>query len=308
MALDSDYFRLSAGLESAWAESENFTSEYKQLVASAIPGVTEHVYPHSEAQLDQLQMAIVASNFLRSFENEKVEWLSEASRKFPQAFRVFIYEVAVYFHDSEKELPSEFMKSLALYIEDSKSHIAVLNYDNLLYDALTEAKTLRGFSGPLIDGFLKSGFDPENLERRYKNATGWYMHLHGSPLFIGNQKLMRGDRSRLTSTTKTSHIVLTHVKHKPSIIDSSAILREYWNRFDQALDETSRVIIFGYSGEDLHLNDKVSSRARPVSIVEWGGIGGMEERKVSWERRLPRCSIQLHHLENILDFEDWDSL
>lgn len=152
MALNEEYFRLSAGLENAWNCSPNFTPDHKLLVASAIPSVSDEECPKSEEQLDQLQMALLALKFLRSLESKKsAEWLNKISRELPQAFQTFIHAAAVYFHDSGKALPPQFIENLAQFINDSKSHVALLNYDNLLYDALTEAEILKGYSGRLIE-------------------------------------------------------------------------------------------------------------------------------------------------------------
>jgi hypothetical protein len=320
MALNSDYFRLSAGLAHAWNTSPDFTSDYKKLVASAISGANKD-YPESEDQLDRLQMALIASKFLRSLEaKNEVQWLNETSRELPRAFQSFIHTVAVYFHDSGERLSRLFMENLAGFIDSSRSHVAVLNYDNLLYDALTREKILDGYKGALIDGFHYGGFHVENLNRNYPERLGWYLHLHGSPLFIGNKKLMRSDRNQL-DPTHASHIVLTHVKHKSSIIDASPILSEYWKRLDQAFDESAQIILFGYSGFDTHLNHRIVSGAvssfavlrKPVHIVEWDGGQPankwsrmqVDEREGFWKKQLPGCDVTLHHLRNILEFKEW---
>ena len=246
MALDEDYFSLSTGLKSVWEGSEHFRTEHKRLLVSAIDGLSINDYPQSEEQLDQLQVAIVASEFLRNFESVDVKWLSEMSREFPEAFRRFVHEVASYFYDSGKALPDSFVSHLSDFVKETKSHVAVLNYDNLLYDSFTNSGVLSGFDGTLIDGFLKAGFAKGNLDRKNTNMLGWYLHLHGSPLFVGNRKLMRDQRG-FVEPDERSHIVLTHVEHKPLVIASSPILSEYWSRLPKALKEADKVIIFGYS-------------------------------------------------------------
>ena len=311
MALNSDYFRLACGLNAAWNATNTFTPEHKRLVASAIPGVSDEQYPESEEQLDRLQMALVASNFLRAFETKDVRWLTDTSRELPTAFRRFVHAVAVYFHESGLHLPLAFMEPLADYIGKTRSHIAVLNYDNLLYDGLKSFNLLRGYQGALIDGFWRStGFQTSNLERHAgRDSLGWYLHLHGSPLFVGNDKMMGTARDFLDPTAE-SHIVLTHVHHKPSIIDSSHILSEYWRRLNQALDEAEHVILFGYSGEDLHLNEKIISAAtgKRVFIVEWAGTGDRAARYHYWATRLKGMRLELNALGNILDFTEWSEL
>jgi hypothetical protein len=309
MSLDRKYFSLSAGLAAVWSGTSSFTQQQKKLVISAIPGLSSTKYPESEEQLDILHVALVAAGFLKSFESPKVKWLSKSSRKLPQAFRQFVHEVGVYFHSSDQTLPESFVTPLVDFVNDTKSHVAVLNYDNLLYDAFVQTKVLDGYNGSLIDGFWGDGFASKNLERYNVPEHGWYLHLHGSPLYIGNKKLMRKDR-RTLEPTENSHIVLTHVKHKPLIIASSNILSEYWRYFDEALDESDRVVLFGYSGCDTHLNDRLHLRCqgKTIHVVEWRGNGESTERRRYWKSKLKDCDIKLQELDNILQFTNWKRL
>lgn len=306
MAIDGQYFALRSGLQSVWNGSEHFTAKHKRLVLSAIPGLSVDQYPESEKQLDQLQIAMAASEFLKGFESDDVKWLSDMSREFPQAFRRFIHEVASYFHHSGRTLPGTFADPLSEFIKETKSHVAVLNYDNLLYDSFTKTEVLSGFT-VLIDGFLSTGFAKKNLNR-YANQ-GWYLHLHGSPLFVGNRKRVRDERSFFVPD-ETSHIVLTHVEHKPLVIAYSPILSEYWSRLAEALNESNKIIVFGYSGFDTHLNDTVTSNChgKEIHIIEWAGSGNIEERAREWRDSLDGCDIHLRHLDNPLEFNDWRAL
>src|SRR5687768_9780166 len=111
--------------------------------------------------------------------------------------------------------------------------------------------------------------------------------------------------------THASHIVLTHVRHKPSIIDSSHILSEYWKRLDRALEESENIVLFGYSGCDVHLNHRVivnASVKKPVHVIEWGGSYDEGERGRFWNKELRNCDVTVHSLENILEFQDWNRL
>ena len=85
MAIDPQYFKLESGLQSVWNGSGHFSVDHKRLVTSAIR-LQGNEYPKSEGQLDELQVAIAASNFLKSFESVDVKWLNAKSRDFPQAF------------------------------------------------------------------------------------------------------------------------------------------------------------------------------------------------------------------------------
>ncbi len=213
----------------------------------------------------------------------------------------------MYFHHSELELPSDFIGPLSTFINDTKTHVATLNYDNLLYDAFNASGVLDGYNGPLIDGFWRSGFAEDNLDRHQVERHGWYMHLHGSPLYIGNSKIMGGERAFL-GAEENSHIVLSHVKHKPLIIGSSHILSTYWRRLEKAFEEADRIILFGYSGLDLHLNDRIRLRKdnKDLIVVEYSGVGDYSDRLSFWEHQTGFSKIELVHMDNILEFKNWD--
>jgi len=306
MALDPNYFALATALREVWSGSANFYAHHKRLVSSAIPGLTENDFPHTEEQLDQLQVAIVASEFLRGFETEDVKWLDETAKDLPEAFRRFVHEVAAYFHSSGAVLPLAFLQSLSNFIRETKSHVATLNYDNLLYDGLRSQGILDGYNGSLLDGFHRNGFNNENMDRFSAARHGWYLHLHGSPLFIGNSKVM-GEARRLFEPDESSHIVLTHVKHKPVIIEGSAILSSYWDRFHAALAESDSIIVVGYSGEDTHLNQSIADRAgdRRIKVVEWQANHDPQARKRYWTSILKSDSVQIIGLPNILHYTGW---
>lgn len=309
MALDSEYFVLKNALKTAWNTSGEFKEHHKKLIKTALPEMANIEFPESEEMLDKLQVAITAIETLRDFEKNDISWLNDSSREVPDAFKKYIHEVGLYFHKSNKNLPFDFISQLANFIRKSNSHIGILNYDNLLYDPLCQLKILSGFSGYLIDGFTdKKGFDPSNLDR-LQDHLGWFMHLHGSPLFINNHKKTGAARDFLMPTSEC-HIVLTHVKHKLTLINRSKILSEYWSRLSKAIKESKSIILFGYSGNDLHLNQIISAQGvdKRISIVEWKGNGDFKSRKIFWESSLDLICINLLQLENILEFSEWSKL
>ncbi|MDX5363592.1 MAG: SIR2 family protein [Pseudazoarcus pumilus] len=307
LALDPEYFSLGNGLTSVWNDTDHLSKEHKSLILSAIKGTTEETPPCSEDQLDQLQVAIVATEFLCNFEVGGTSWVSPPAKQLPSAFKKYIHEVALHFHRSNSELPNEFLEPLSDYIKSTKSHVVTLNYDNLLYDGFKSKGVLDGYNGPLIDGFWAStGFDEEHLDRRNIKRHGWYMHLHGSPLFIGNNKVMRAGRDFL-DPEEESHIVLAHVKHKPLIIGSSHILSSYWRRLEKAFEESDQVVLFGYSGLDEHLNERIKLRKeeKELLVVEWDGSGEERDRRRYWEEKVGFPRFDLVRLESILDFTAW---
>jgi len=308
MALDPEYFQLKTALRKVWTNTDLLSTVQKELIKSALENTSDEAYPSSEDQLDDLQVALFASELLKGFETPTVEWLNKNSRDVIAAFKRFIHQVSLYFQQYEKELPDEFIDSLSKYILDCRAHVVTLNYDNLLYDPLCRRKILSGFDGALIDGFTGK-FNPTNLVRfgdRVK-TLGWFLHLHGSPLFVGDRKLGGAGRAFLEAE-EACHIVLTHVAHKLSVIQNSEVLSEYWERFEDALEESSEIIIFGYSGADTHLNKIVSKLAKEklIGVVEWDGTGQYSTRLQFWKDTFVDCQfIHLTHSQNVLDFKDW---
>ncbi|WP_064603027.1 SIR2 family protein [Photobacterium sp. J15] len=310
MALDHRYFSLTNALETIWEGTEHFDAYKKQLIIGSIDGLGEHNAPQGEHQLEKLQIAIVVTDYLKKLEVEGgPRWLSEHASDLPQAYNKFIHEVAFYFHQSGEFLPNTFLNPLADYIRESKSHVATLNYDNLLYDGLKNKNILNGFD-LLIDGFTRtSGFTSDNLNRFSRRNQAWYMHLHGSPLYQGDRKLLRDERDNIEWNEK-SHIVLTHIKHKPMIIDSSDILREYWKRLPRAITEAEVIILFGYSGNDTHLNRKITEHAigKKIHIIEYSGVGTPLDRSLFWNSKFIGFNVEVHLLDSVIDFTEWTDL
>ena len=312
MALDPEYFLLKTGLHSVWNNSKLLNEEQKALIRSALPKVTDDAYPESEEMLDDVQVAIFASELLQEFEVNDVEWLNQNSREIVSSFKRFIHKVGLYFQSSNQKLPDEFADPFVEYIKSTKSHIAVLNYDNLIYDSLCVNKVLDAYRGTLIDGYNHNTFSPKALDRYGSNMKnlGWFLNLHGSPLFVGDDKLSGAGRDFLEPNEKC-HIVLTHVRHKPYFIKSSNVLTEYWSRLERALRESKKIVLFGYSGLDKHLNDVITkySVEKRVTIVEWDGVGTQESRTNFWMEALDwEGNFDLIHKDNILEFMDWHLL
>ena len=183
MALDANYFALDRAIGDVWNADDLLSTSSKQLICHCLPE-DQNDRPHGEEDLDILQLALSACEFLGRIAEARIHWLSEDGKAFPVAVRQFIYQTAMKFHGHPQGLPDAFVDALAAFIRDSKSHVATLNYDNLLYQPLIEREVLKGYSGALVDGFHNSGFDYDHLERKYGRTFGYYLHLHGSPLFV----------------------------------------------------------------------------------------------------------------------------
>jgi hypothetical protein len=307
MALDSAYFSLDRALGHVW-DGAVLDDPAKNLICQCLRG-EDADRPHGEAELDILHYALSACDFLNAVGGGEFHWLSAEGQNFPVAVRRLFYETAVQFHQYEGALPAPFCDSLSHFLRTTRSHIATLNYDNLIYQPLIERGVLAGYDGALVDGFHRDGFGVEHMERWFGNNFGYYMHLHGSPLFVNRGRAIVKIRQReLVPETDTvsSHIVLSHVRHKPIIIGASPLLTAYWQYLLQAIGESTEVIMVGYSGLDNHLNDVLRRSAAGVAIrvVEWVGAG--QDREAFWTQQLGRA-VTVVPQESILDFAEWDA-
>ena len=308
MALDPEFFSIDKAIGKIW-DGEALDQVSKDLICQCLPG-EEPDRPHGEDDIDVLQLALSACDFLNIVSYGKTHWLTDDGQGFPLTVRKLFYSVAMSFHGFQGALPAGFTDSLVKFLLQTKSHVATLNYDNLLYQPLIERKVLRGYSGALVDGFHGTGFQPDNLERKFERTFGYYLHLHGSPLFIdrNGQTLKLQQRELVEGDTVSSHIVLTHVDHKPTVISASHLLVAYWQYLLQAFSESEEIILVGYSGADKHLNTLLLRSARdiPIRIVEWNEAGNEAERMQFWGESLKR-EITLIQLHSIFEFEEWSA-
>lgn len=308
MALDPYHFSLPNALQRIW-DGDSLDTTHKQLISNCLPNKFGSC-PQGEEDLDLLHRVISSCQFLSEIpQTNELHWLSSQGLGFPIACRLFITQVATALYDFNYSIPENFGSKLAEFVRSTKSHVATLNYDKLLYDLFIKYNLFNGFEGALVDGITKSGFNSEFLKRKYGKDFGYYLHLHGSPLFKDRdgaiKKLSRLELN-LRQPEPSSHIVLTHIRHKPDVISTSEILRSYWNHLDFSLSESSEVILFGYSGLDQHLNNKLLniSQTRQIKVIEWTGSGNYSERELFWSNTLGQ-RVKLIHLENILNFEQW---
>jgi len=309
MAINPDYFRLDEAIKSVWEDEEIVNEAAKQLICSCLPeGVDE--YPRGEEDMDRLQLALASCEFLSNIQTEQFHWLTAHGKAFPDAVRSFIYNASIHFHNPDDKLPESFITPLIEFVSQTKSHVATLNYDNLLYRPFIDNKVLSGYNGVLVDGFPNAGFDEENLVRKFGKNFGYYLHLHGSPLYVKRNervyKLSQCDVSQ-RSDLLSSHIVLTHVEHKKTIIEKSNVLKTYWSFLQKSIQESSEVLLVGYSGLDVHLNELISSlcETKKNRVVEWSGSGELDVRGEFWSEQLNH-EVVLIHLENILEFMEWE--
>lgn len=315
MALDPHCFSLKTALASAWSETgEGLLDEFpKKQVMRCLDSEDISTAPTSEEELETLQRVIAACDFLDDVGDGEISWLSEQGQSFPKSVRRYFGLTAAHFQNHTHILPESFIDSFCEYLRNTKSHIATLNYDNLLYRPFIEHGVCQGYNGCLVDGFHASGgFDPDNLERKYAKDFGWYMHLHGSPLFMERPDgaIEKIQQSRLPETHhEHKHLILTHYDYKLAMIEDSVLLSAYWDYFGKAMKESRNLVMFGYSGLDKHINERikdhldVDENCMNVRVVEWSGAG--ENREGFWKKRLGEC-VEVTLLDSILEFDFCD--
>lgn len=326
-ALNNDHFNLTSAMRSVWISEDCLTPAQKDLIATAIEGVEIENGPENEEQLFGTQLALLACELLEKATNDETlgRWLTDDALGYPSALNKYTYEVARHFHNHDMELVfhdrwNRFINSFLAFVFRSKSHVATLNYDTLLYEPFNNSLEIdgaqiqlcNGFNGTLLDGYTHGlGFSAQNLERRFNpEQKAYYMHLHGSPLFVDDdggtpRKLTRAQLQNEIGEKK-SHIVLTHGAMKPVVISSSKVLEMYWSHLAEAIHEAEEIILFGYSGADRHLNNKIKKHREetPVRVVE-RTHDNQDGRSAYWSAKLGG-NTKVTAFQNILDFENWD--
>lgn len=306
MALDHQHFSLQSALEDIWNKADFLTLEQKGLIERSLG---RGGAPEGEHELDQLHQAVTYCKALNRIGAGNVHWLTEDGQSFPEITATYIHKVATKLHNYDGALPDAYEAALVDFIKTTRSHVATLNYDKLLYNSFIDNNIFNGYSGCLVDGMLDRGFSADALERKYGNSFGYYLHLHGSPLFVNrNQEVMKLSRQQLSvdRNEASEHIVLTHVKHKPSVIAASNALSTYWDYLKFTLSEAKEIILFGYSGLDNHLNLILRPylNSKPLRVVEWSGAGEQVERETYWRATLGQ-SVSVVRLDNITAFTQW---
>lgn len=323
-ALDNGFFDLTRALERSWDHEGLLTDKQKGLICSCLPaGVIEksNPAPTNEEDLDILQQVLSACDTIKKIEqNADIQdaWLSEHGLGFPVAVRKYLHMAACYFHNRDElsfeesgniSLPQDFSQSLRQAILDKGAHVATLNYDDLLYEAFVGTDVFNRYK--LRDGFSRGTFDIDRQKRcRKAGSEGWFLHLHGSPLFVtrGNssKKLGRADLPTMQGVDST-HLVLTSIKHKRSVINASEILSAYWGLLEGSAKSVKNIVIIGYAGQDTHLNDilsRVHSDAK-IRVVERAEGKEKKERVTYWKEKIYHSNIDVVLMPSILDFQDW---
>ncbi|CUH67406.1 hypothetical protein TL5118_02178 [Thalassovita autumnalis] len=312
-AFDNDFYSLKRALEEAWSEEGPLNDDERALIANCLSDGAvgpEMAAPTEEAQLRDLQRVVDACDLIAHFQeraNCDEAWLTGNGEDFPNAVRRYFHHAASQFHSAEHKLPPEFAQKFRAFVERDRPHIATLNYDDLLYGSFVETPIAQQHL--LRDGFLRGKFDFEFHKRLMIEGEGWFLHLHGSPLFIRrggkDRKITRAELPSHLGYERT-HLVLTDAKSKPGAINSSAILRRYWAELAEILKQPVAVTLFGYGGADLHLNRLISEAHEGATIRVVSRTPDDENSaKAHWECLFRSRDLEFLFLDNILDLQDW---
>lgn len=316
-ALSNDYYDLGAAMRFAWADDETLDDAQRDLIRKCLPRpdlIDDDEQVPGEHHLDNLQRVLAACDEISKFETDGDGWLNERGRSFPNAIRSFIHRTASYFHEAPYVLPTDFIDPLLEHVRENRSHVATLNYDELLYRAFVGTDVFNGYSC-LIDGFVPS-FDASNLIRWRPDSQSFYLHLHGSPLYFENASgELRKSALRdlpIIHGYSTTHIVLTEVQHKFSVIQSSEILKAYWSCLKEAIREVDSIVLVGYGGHDTHLNQiiRANFHGRQIEIVErsqdnYCNLEERQKRQAFWKHKVGTTTM-LHWPSNLCEFSHWN--
>ncbi|MGE0526862.1 MAG: hypothetical protein AB7G93_23510 [Bdellovibrionales bacterium] len=270
-ALDPAYFGIETGIRAVWDDEDALiTRDSKQSIIQCLPAIAgaRPAIPTGENDLEILHRVVTACGLISQVENGARIWLTDHGHRFPQVIEHLIGRIAHYFHRCATTSAQfdAFIAGVVTFVRENNAHVATLNYDNLLYQPLIDADILAN-NGHLLDGFAGLFFDESHMER-FNRRKGWYLHLHGSPLFYDDGETIRKitqpnlDDSFDPPNVLHRHIVLNHTRIKPEIISGSKLLSTYWEMFGKALDESRRIVIFGYGGLDTHLNKRIAEWVR----------------------------------------------
>ena len=78
MALDPEYFSLDRAIGVVWDDKALLDNDSKELIINCLPRASDG-RPHGEDELDTLQLALSACDFLNGISSSRIHWLSDVS-------------------------------------------------------------------------------------------------------------------------------------------------------------------------------------------------------------------------------------
>ncbi len=343
MAIDAEKFNLKNAIQRVWDRTSRLLNDSSKEEIQRLVGIntnTPRSIPASELQLATIHRFHRSTRDLHELQPTTTKWITNEALNLNAQINYFLAAVANEFYIPDDFSTPEFdnfISNLCTFIKnDNCVHVATLNYDNILYKKFISHNVFGRFTETkLVDGFLgktSPTFSEGNLERKHGNSFGWYMHLHGTPMYVSRgsrDQVEKFHNNGVTGFLKSLedftmvpyfHLVLTAPQFKEDVISGSKVLMAYWRQLRIALSESEELVIFGYSGADRHLNAEVRQWAlnkhhnqRPFSIIIVTYLDNADHP--SWcKNLLPgsivdifKDSVKIVKLNNILEF-DFNSL
>lgn len=326
-SLDANYFDFKQGMEKGWDRTKS--KKIKSLIKDSLGKAK----PRKEKDLEIIQDCFLKLQSIeyqiKGLPNALKKALELHINKDKERYFNYLFNVSSHFYhyqptDAEPRVLAKFntfMNNFCSYIRKKwiagdTVHVATLNYDGLLYkNFIKNEGILNGLDGCLVDGITDAGFKKEYLQPKYGKNFGWFLHLHGSPLFYSEyNSIKKNTYKQGTSSSEAvlykpgrKHIILCHPKQKYESIQYSNILSEYLEHFKVAINHTDYLVILGYGGEDTYINEIIKSslkKAGTIFVIERSAEESSEERSIFWKARLcPNgTKFKLIQKETILDF------
>lgn len=320
-ALDNRGFSLDHIMPKVW--HEKLIRGERELIANFVPSIDMSEGPTEESRLINAQVALSASNILKSGFGESEarnlkHWFAKPAqhKDLKKALNKFTFEIARELDVTSKEFSSSldsFWSGLKTHLENCKSHLATFNYDTSLYAKYLADKDFLA-KNLLRDCFKSGDLNPDFGE--VQGIRGLYLHLHGSPLFHDKGKKRTRDKLDDHNPEERNHIILSDGALKPLLIAKSKILSLYWKRLEEILHpkirkstiaQVEEIILFGYGGGDDHLNRLIGKSECPVRVVERSEGRNIPDREEWWTKALGTKEVIVDLRKNILTFDEWDT-
>lgn len=327
MALDYKYFTLNKGLNAAWKEIKS--RNIKTIIYRSLKSRKKPVTENDLRQVQDYFFKLKTIENLASTLPVKIRKHFKIISRFNDSYFSYIYDVSRYFFNYEPQDGAEnyqkyqqFIQNFATCIVNPEPivNVVTLNYDALLIRELysyNNHNLFDGYNGYLVDGFLDSGFKKKNMERNSGRKFGWYIHLHGSPLFYTDDKGVIRKRTVNTDPLQRSmfnpagdyesgddHLILCDPIQKLERIQYSELLSSYFECFKEAINASDVIVLIGYGGGDCHINDLIKEKKGICKlVVEWKGANYTESDRMSFWKDALGDGVNVKLLDSIFDFD-----
>lgn len=215
--------------------------------------------------------------------------------KMKEAYQALEKEVLEKLQEDSNSVSDKFKKwfenGFNNFLLKNKVNIATLNYDDLLYRAIFSSKDNEKFQEKFTDGFKETVFNRWEFYEWVRQGRSRYCHLHGSYLFSKEREDIKKHCSG-NSLPEHPLVILTSQSNKQEKLLGEVILRIYHRHFLEAISQSKRLIIIGYSGRDKYLNEELryataKNKLLQITVIQWHKPGLNEESCIGeWNEKL----------------------